>query len=688
MPHRLADSTSAYLRSAADHQVDWHPWGDEAFARARALERPILLDIGASWCRACHEMDRECYRDPSVADFVNERYVAIRVDRDERPDVDDRYQAAVAQLTGLSGWPLTAFLTPEATLYFGGTSFPLRPRGSSPGFLQILTWASELYRSSPESRLEEGRRLRQSLAGRWGWARSGAQAPAPRSLAEAAADLLEAYDRRHGGFGDEPKFPLPNVLEVLLRAGRDPSQTLARTALAHTLSVLTRGALHDRLGGGFHRYAVDAAFTEPHFEKLLCTQAELLRVLARAARAGFAEIARDPHLTWEIERAARGTVRFLLETLGDSESGVFGASQASPEDGGAALLWSPKEIEAAAGPELAAFASHLFGTALEGGGAPLAQAVPLELAARRAKLAPESVRAAVDALEKRLTAARAARMRPPVDRTVVPAWNGLAITALLEASQFLGEPDWAAAAHRALAALDATHVSPDGSVRRSHVAVSFLVDAVAVALASIHAYERGADGVHLDRAEAILRRTVATHWDASAAAFADGSPDGAAPKEGAFPIFPFEDGLHASGNALALRALSRFLVHRKNAAFDAVADALAITVSRARGTFDPLSLAGAWVALDDHSRRPPRVMIVGRDPAARRRFVSVALNGTLEPIVLEAESAASLADDLPPVSSGAGKDAVAFLCDRGVCAAPFLDPADLEGGLVARGEKK
>jgi uncharacterized protein YyaL (SSP411 family) len=588
------------LRAAADQAVDWFPWGEEAFARARELARPVLLDIGASWCHFCHVMDAECYRDPEIASYLNGNYVAVRVDADERPDLDARYQSAVAQLTGSSGWPLTAFLAPDGTVYFGGTYFSRRPSGGRPGFLQILTWARELYQSSPESRLDDGRRLRESLAARTGWSAGGA-ADAQGAIDRAASDLVDQVDRRNGGFGEFPKFLNAGGIDLLLRVGARRGNIVARDAALFTLAAMSRGKIRDRARGGFHRYAVDERWENPHFEKLLPNQAEMLAVLAR----GFAAI--DPNdparraVRPELEAAARDTARFLLESLEDREGGGFFAST-SAEDGAAA------------------------------------------------------------------------------DRTVVPAWNALAATSLVEASGVFGEEAWRGAARRALDRVLEEFAPRGAVVARPRGAAPLLIDSMAAAEACARLHEATLDPKYLARAEEILMAAAALFWNESTGAFADRDPKHSDPFGAAFLVFPLEDGFHASGNALALRALDRLLLHREIPTFRELANRLASTIAKSVPHFSALALASALAALDRHLAPPSRVVIVGNGgelegavPAGEGAVV-VRIGG---------ENRENLSEDLRALVAAAGPQPTAFVCRAASCSPPLRTEADLRRALAS-----
>jgi len=273
--NRLAKERSSYLRGAAHQPVDWHPWGEEAFAKARAEDKPILLDIGAVWCHWCHVIDHESYDDPEVAKILNEHYVAVKVDRDERPDVDARYQQAVQALSGQGGWPLTAFLTPEGKVFYGGTYFPPTEAFGRPSFKRVLLAVSDHYKKDRASAQKDADALHRALSQRLPMV---AREPLDEGLLFAVEEQLKSsFDGRNGGFGGAPKFPHPGTMEFLLaRAWRSRDETL-RDMAVRTLTEMARGGVYDQIGGGFHRYATDARWIVPHFEKMAYDNAELLR---------------------------------------------------------------------------------------------------------------------------------------------------------------------------------------------------------------------------------------------------------------------------------------------------------------------------------------------------------------------------------------------------------------------------
>src|SRR3989441_877814 len=315
MANLLASEPSAYLKSAAHQPVHWHPWGDAAFDTARTLDKPILLDIGAVWCHWCHVMDGESYEDPDIAKLLNEEFVCIKVDRDERPDVDARYQRAVQALTGQGGWPLTAFLNPQGEVFFGGTYFPPEPNPfGRPGFASVLRQVARLYRDQRDKVAQNAEAIRQHVTEALNEAKRGTLAP--RLLEDAANHMARLFDIRYGGFGTAPKFPHPAACEFLLGRWHDTREDWIRDVVEKTLTAMARGGIRDHVGGGFHRYAVDERWIVPHFEKMAYDNAELLHAyLSGYAALGtplFKEAARARPPAPAVDRTAYVTWNALL----------------------------------------------------------------------------------------------------------------------------------------------------------------------------------------------------------------------------------------------------------------------------------------------------------------------------------------------------------------------------------------
>src|SRR5687768_11295352 len=446
--NRLAGAASAYLQSAAHQPIHWYPWSAEAFAAAGRGDRPVLLDIGAVWCHWCHVMDGESYEDPSLAAFLNEHFVCIKVDRDERPDVDARYQRAVQLLIQQGGWPLTAFLTPAGQVFYGGTYFPPDDRHGRPSFRSVLERVLAAWRDRRDQVLAQASSIRETLDTRLDEARPGAVTPA--LLTGAVAAMTRAFDPVHGGFGTQPKFPHPGAILLLLHRWHDTRADDVRRMIDRTLEGMARGGLHDQLAGGFHRYSVDARWIVPHFEKMAYDNSELLRAYV-AAHGAFA--------TAEYAEVARGIVRWVRDVLADPEGG-YGTSQDADvglEDDGDYFTWTRDEAAAVlTADELdVAAARYDIGTAGEMHHDPgrnvlfVAESVPA--IARRTGRSEAAVDSLLTSARARLLAARLERPAPFIDRTRYAAWNAMLAAALLRAGGALDDA-WARA--HALRSLD------------------------------------------------------------------------------------------------------------------------------------------------------------------------------------------------------------------------------------------
>jgi len=419
--NRLASETSPYLLQHADNPVDWYPWGEEALTRARGEEKPILVSIGYAACHWCHVMERESFEDPEVAALMNERFVCIKVDREERPDVDAIYMDAVQAMTGRGGWPLNAFLTPEGVPFYAGTYWPPEPRQGMPSWSQIVVGVANAWVEQRAEIEETGRRILPRLAG------AATLAPAeeeidPGALDQAVAALRRGYDHQNGGFtASAPKFPAASAIEFLLRRGE-------REMALHTLRAMASGGMYDQLGGGFARYSVDARWVIPHFEKMLYDNA----LLARAYLHGF-QVSGEPFF----ERVCTETLEWALRDLRQDEGGFASALDADSEgEEGRFYVWTPDELRAALGnDQLAVAALEHFGLTrppnFEGRWAPI-----------RATSDPERL----DEIKQRLREARARRVWPALDDKRLTAWNALMISALADAGAALERADYRDAA--------------------------------------------------------------------------------------------------------------------------------------------------------------------------------------------------------------------------------------------------
>ncbi len=425
MPNALAQETSPYLRQHASNPVEWLPWGPAALAAALDRDVPLLVSIGYSACHWCHVMEHESFEDPRVAAVMNEEFVCVKVDREERPDVDALYMEAVQGMTGHGGWPLNVFLTPEQVPFYGGTYFPPEPRHGLPSWTQVLHAIAETWRENAGEIRAGGERVRAQLAG--GARLEPSSEPFdPGALDTATTRLLESFDAVHGGFGGAPKFPQTPALEFLLRRGE-------REASLATLRAMAAGGIHDQLGGGFHRYSVDAAWTVPHFEKMLYDNALLARAYLHGHRLSGDE---------EFARVCRATLDWALREMQGPECGFYSALDADSEGvEGRYYVWTVKELEDVLGADADAAARWLGVTEAGNFVDPRHPAPGLNVLTDRVPAASRPSAEIRERIRARLLEARAARTRPGLDDKRLTSWNALMIAALADAGAVLGGED-------------------------------------------------------------------------------------------------------------------------------------------------------------------------------------------------------------------------------------------------------
>src|SRR6202451_4600792 len=435
--NRLKNSASPYLRSAAHQPIDWNEWGEEAFAKARAEGKPVLLDIGAVWCHWCHVIDRESYENPEIAAMINNLYIPVKVDRDERPDVDARYQSAVSAISGQGGWPLTAFLTPDGKPFFGGTYFPPDDAMGRPGFKRILLGIAEAFKTRRAEVDSSAKALEEAVAKAevFHTARGTFDAGVVDSVLESA---LHLFDEAHGGFGGAPKFPHSSAIDLLLeryQSSRDPR-------LLHvgerTLTGMAEGGVYDQLAGGFHRYSVDERWCVPHFEKMTYDNSELLKNFLHGYQVTGKPLFRE---------TAEGIIEWVGEVLSDRERGGFYGSQDADQtldDDGDYFTWTVAEVRAVLSPQESR-AIELYYDVLPHGEMHhnheknvLWIADSIEGISRKLKLCEDEVAQMLTrAKAKMLDARRAGRPTPAVDETIYVGWNSMFVSAYLEAANVL-----------------------------------------------------------------------------------------------------------------------------------------------------------------------------------------------------------------------------------------------------------
>ncbi len=687
--HRLASSTSAYLRSAAEQAISWRPWGEEPFAEAKRTKRPILLDIGAAWCHWCHVMDEGTYSDAEVARLIEQHFVAVKVDRDEHPEVDRRYQRQVGALTGEGGWPLTAFLTPEGEVFLGGTYFPAQDGHGRPGFRRVLDQVARLWREEPEQVAQNASAVRDALAR---MARGGAAAPGGEELLTSVrTDLGARFDPVHAGFGAAPKFPHPTAIAFLLWDAHPGGAPEGAERARATLLAMAEGGMYDHLGGGFHRYSVDEGWHIPHFEKMGVDNAELLDIYVEGARR-FGE----PRFA----AVQRETIRWVREVLIDPAGG-FGASQDAdnaPGDDGSYFTWSRAELRAALEPDELRIFSRYYGVGSEGrmphdpDRNVLFHLLPLGEAAQGSDLDEAAAQRVLDRARTKLLAVRAARPTPLVDRALYASINGAFVRAFAHAGQFLDDGAVVADAKKAADRFLRTAYRPGVGVAHrlgddGPSGWGLLDDQVEFAYGLLELGAVLAEPKYLRAAEEILE-IVRTRFPGEDGVLRDLAPelyDGPKVAPLAHASYPLEDTPHISANAAAVLAFVRLAALTSSETWREAARTLAAKLA---GRLANAGLFAAGTALGRGlvDEPPLRVIVEGRGPAAND-LVRAAI-GAWHPLRYvfrgQPPEPFSLPEELGAASGGGRSEARALLCFGTRCLAPITDAGALAAAVTAR----
>ncbi len=691
----LVSARSAYLRSAMHQPVEWNEWGQAAFDRAQAEDKPVLLDIGAVWCHWCHVMDRESYENADTAQVINDHFIAIKVDRDERPDVDARYQAAVSAISGQGGWPLTAFLTPDGRPFFGGTYFPPVDGHGRPSLRRVLLTMAEAFQKRRGEVDESAGSVMEAIEQNESFDGS-AKDPGALLVDQILAAILKQFDGQNGGFGAQPKFPHAAAVDLLLdSASRVGAQAeAARQAAMITLEKMSKGGIYDHLAGGFHRYSVDERWVVPHFEKMSYDNSELLRNYVHAYQT-FAEP--------ECARIARETMTWVNEWLSDRERGGFYASQdadVSLEDDGDYFTWTREEAAAALKPEEMTVAGRLFDIGEIGDmhHNPLKNTLHVELPlAEVAQAAGISVDAAANLIESaksKLYAARKQRPTPYVDKTIYVAWNAMMITAYLEAGRVLDDALATGFAVRSLERI--LGEAWDGSALRHVVAygegvdlgesvAGVLEDYVFTGHAALDAWETTGEFRFFDAALALTDAAVELFYDTQKGGFFDTPPD-SGDKLGALSTRrkPLQDAPTPAGNSVAAALLLRLadLTGRDDLRAKAKA-----TLECFAGVVEHFGMhcASYGLALRRMLLPPVQVVVVGTDRAAnvleRTALDRYAVNKSVVRLrSVAVELPASLAETLPNLSGQDGS--FALVCSGFTCQPPAGSPEELRARLA------
>ncbi len=709
----LSHASSSYLRSAMHQPVRWHEWGQEAFDLATRENKPILLDIGAVWCHWCHVMDRESYESPEVAAIINENFIAVKVDRDERPDVDSRYQSAVQAISGQGGWPLTAFLTPEGKPFYGGTYFPPHDHQGRPSFKRVLLTLAQAYKEKHADVLESAESVMgaisqaESFTGKSGSLR-------PELIDKIVESAVKLFDAEHGGFGASPKFPHPSALDLLMQRvvdmkaeSKDEKDEQVRASLLNivstTLEKMAQGGVYDHLAGGFHRYSVDEHWVVPHFEKMAYDNSELLKNYVH----GY-QVTGNDFFAW----VAKDMIRWMDEWLTDQEHGGFYASQDadySLDDDGDYFTWTLDETKKVlSGEELEVAKLHYdIGEVGEMHHDPYKNVLHVRASlsdiGRRLNKTPEQVQAILNSAKEKMYAARKQRPTPYVDKTVYVSWNALCISAYLKAAHM---PKLDHARRFALRSLDRIlahgwkpetglqHVIAysDPQARHRHTP-GVLDDYAFTVIACLDAYEASADLSYFNFARKIADAMIARFHDDSGGGFFDmatGPTVGNGMVLGALAARrkPLQDSPTPAGNPAAAIALVRLHAYTNEARYR---DRARDTLEAFAGIVDHYGLFASTyaIALDMYLRPHTQVVVVGSGDRAEKLYAAAVAPFSLNKSVVHLPEGGAVPQMLPPALAETIPNlpaikkghTVAVVCSNFSCQPPISEPAELAQAL-------
>jgi uncharacterized protein len=688
--NRLKNSASPYLRSAAHQPVDWHEWGEEAFAHARAEGKPILLDIGAVWCHWCHVIDRESYENPEIAAMINRFYVPVKVDRDERPDVDSRYQAAISAISGQGGWPLTAFLTPDGKPFFGGTYFPPEDAMGRPGFKRILLGIADAFKTRRAAVDSSAKALEEAVAKAvvFHTARGEFDAGVVDSVVESA---LHLFDEAHGGFGGAPKFPHSSAIDLLLERYQSSRDPRLLHVVEGTLTGMAEGGVYDQMAGGFHRYSVDERWCVPHFEKMTYDNSELLKNFLH----GY-QVTRQPLF----RKTAEGIIEWVGEVLSDRErAGFYGSQDADQtlDDDGDYFTWTLAEVRAVLTSQESRAIEMRYDVGPRGEmhhnpeKNVLWVAADLQEIAQALKTTAEDVSLLLARAKGKLLAARLQRHpTPAIDTTIYVAWNAMFVSAYLEAARVLGRDDCRTFALKTLERILA-EAWDDAKGFRHRVGgprlEGSLDDQIFAAAALLDAYETTLDRRYFDIADRAVRLAVERYGDPDGGGFFDRAKD--AEPMGGLDVRrkPLEDSPTPGANSVAVIVLDRLYAFSGEKLYREWAEK---TLEAFVGLVPQYGLFAATYGLAAllHARHPLQVVVLGAAGDARAaeleksanqiyRFGKAVLRVTPETLAA-ASLAPALRETLPHLDAAKPQ---ALVCIETTCHPPVTDPTKLQALL-------
>jgi uncharacterized protein len=701
--NRLKDSASPYLRSAAHQPIDWYEWGQDAFTRSQGEDKPLLLDIGAVWCHWCHVIDRESYENVEIAKIINENFVPVKVDRDERPDVDARYQSAISAISGQGGWPLTGFLMPDGRPFYGGTYFPPVDQQGRPSFRRVLLAVADAFKNKRHELLKTADALAEAVAKAEVF--SGAHADFDPAVVDAQiSSMTQLFDIRHGGFGSAPKFPHASAVDLLLERYRQTGEKHLLAMAETTLEKMAKGGVYDQLAGGFHRYSVDERWLVPHFEKMSYDNSELLKNYVHASLSDT-EGPGDPAKNWYskfsfFHEVVDGIVKWVNEVLSDQENGGFYASQDadySLDDDGDYFTWTLDEVRAVLSPEESRVFELFYEIEAQGemhhnpAKNVLWRARDFHEIAATLKLDEDVVRKLLIGAEGKAFRARLGRPTPFVDKTMYVSWNAMFVSSYIEVWRLYGESNWCGLSCKdfALKTLDRmlreawseergfAHRIGGPALRGS------LDDQVFGVMALLDAYEATLDAKYFQAARGTMDIAIEKYGDASGGGFFDRASD--APAMGGLEVRrkPFQDSPTPSANSVAAMALTRLHAYTDDPEYYEWAKN---TLEAFAGVAPQYGLFAATYGLAAtlYGEHPTQVVITGASGDAAAQILEEAANAVyrLGKAVLRITPESSL-ENLPMVLRQTlphlPKDkAQALVCTGTTCQPPTSDANELK----------
>jgi len=679
--NHLIHETSPYLLQHAHNPVDWYSWGDEAFQKAKSQNRPILLSIGYSACHWCHVMERESFEDEKIAALMNDLFVNIKVDREERPDLDEIYMNAVQMLTGRGGWPMTVFLTPEGKPFYGGTYFPPEDRYGVPGFPKILQGVANAYREKPK---DVERSVEQILAAlqRMSLSTESQQPFSSDIIGQSAEQLAQAYDTDHGGLGKAPKFPNVGVYELFLRHYHHSKGSRFLEMVTHTLTKMAQGGIYDHLGGGFHRYSVDAKWLVPHFEKMLYDNAQLVRIYAQVYC-----VTGEPLFKQVVDE----TMNYLMREMLHTEGGFYSTQDADSEgEEGRFFVWTEAEITRILGEGSSEIFCRIYDVSEEGNFEEkniLHPILTLEQASKFFRRDLKEIESLVSDAKRKLFQEREKRPKPFRDEKILTSWNGLMLSGLAEAIKISPHPSYLEAANRTVNFIF-TKMFRDGHLLHTYKSgtgkiLGYLDDYAFLAGGLLDLFEATVNRAHLDRASELAEIMLHEFWDEAGGGFFYTGRSHERLIAQSKPIF---DGSIPSGNAMATQVLLRLYHYTGKEDYLKRAERILRAYYNAMEN-QPFGFAHMLAALDFYLQKPKEVVLVGdkKDPETAELLTKIHSlylpNMTLQ-LASPDDSLEKISSLLAGKKQFEGKPTV-YVCHNFTCSRPVVEWDELKPLLDA-----